>query len=124
MALEHLPTSLISKMVQRPHIGARLTVTLVALFEARQIVNRPNALYLHYAFLTTDDVAVHSYGSVPLKAAHYSENLSAPVQDVRNAFVRPGWYTLGKERAAVVEWTGGYWRLVSLEDAKSKEGAK
>ena len=94
----------------------RFQVTLIPLFEAR-VPNRPYALHLNYAFKTTAGEFVYSFGRGPLKAAQYSEDLAAKVQDVRNAFTKPGWYTLGRPRKATVERNAkGYLQLVSIDE--------
>jgi hypothetical protein len=102
-------------------MAERFEVTLKPLFEAR-VSRRPYALSLEYAFQTTDGgEMVYAFDRSALRAAQYSEDLNSPAPDVRNAFTRPGWYTLGRNRKATVERNDrGYLRLVSLERANTK----
>lgn len=99
----------------------RFEVTLKPLFEAR-VPRKTYALTLDYAFQTTDGAMVYAFDRHALKAAQYSEDLSSPAPDVRNAFTKPGWYTLGQPRKATVERNDkGYLRLVNIERANTKE---
>src|SRR5688500_15050289 len=101
----------------------RITVTLIPLFEARMPRN-PNAFYLTYVFRTESGEFVYCNGSGPLRAGHYSEDLNAAVQDVRGAFGKPGWYTLGRRRKATVTRNErGTLQLVELERVNEKERA-
>jgi hypothetical protein len=124
MALEILPTSTISELTRPPTIGERREATLKALFEARVPRRNDYALSLNYAFMTTGGTPVYAFDRGVLRAGHYSEDLSSPTPDIRGAFTRPGWYTLGHPRKATIEWRGKYWIVVSIARADSKEGVK
>jgi hypothetical protein len=123
MALETLEPSTISEMLKPPTVGERREATLKALFEAR-VPRYEYALSLNYAVRTTGGTPVYAFDRGALRAGHYSEDLSSPTPDIRGAFTRPGWYTLGHPRKATIEWRGKYWIVVSIARADSKEGVK
>lgn len=123
MPLETLEPSTISEMLKPPTVGERREATLKALFEAR-VPRYEYALSLNYAFQTTGGTPVYAFDRGALRAGHYSEDLNSPTPDIRGAFTRPGWYTLGHPRKATIEWRGKYWIVVSIVRADSKEGVK
>lgn len=118
-----------SKKSEESAMTDRFHVTLAPLFEARESQKAGNnfGLYsLTYAFKTKDGESVYAFGCAALRAGHYSEDLTARVQDVRNAFGKPGWYTLGRCRPATVERNAkGFLVLVSIDErADAKEGVR
>jgi hypothetical protein len=124
MALEILPTSTLSELTRPPTIGERREATLKALFEARVPRRNDYALSLNYAFMTTGGTPVYAFDRGVLRAGHYSEDLNSPTPDIRGAFTRPGWYTLGRPRKATIEWRGKYWVVIRIDRADDKEGAQ